>query len=121
MNGSPLPTLVSYSAYDRLLGLDQVAWSQRFKDDEKKNQEAEDEAKKKGFTMRREGTKPSHELEAFTGDYQHPGYGVMHLIRPAKAASCASPSTAFPGRSNISTMMFSKSPKILSTLCKKRR
>jgi CubicO group peptidase (beta-lactamase class C family) len=76
---NPLPTILSYNVYDRLLGLDQVAWSQRFKEREKKGEESEAEAKKKGFTLRKSGTHPSHDLKEYAGEYEHPGYGIVRI------------------------------------------
>jgi hypothetical protein len=67
------------NVYDRLLGLDQVPWNQRFKDDEKKAEASRDEAKKRGFTVRKEGTRPWHQLKEYAGDYEHPGYGLVSI------------------------------------------
>ncbi len=79
MNGSPLPTVVSYNLYDRLLGLDHVAWTARLKDDEKKQKESADEAKKKGLTARKPNTHPSHDLADYAGEFENPGYGVAKI------------------------------------------
>jgi hypothetical protein len=65
--------------YDRLLGLDSVDWTARFKDDEKKQKEAADLAKKQGFTNKKPNTHPSHDLKDFAGDYENPGYGVAKI------------------------------------------
>jgi len=77
--GTPLPQVIAYHVFDRLLGLDQVGWNQRFLDDQKKGEAARDEARKKGYTVRREGTKPSHGLAEYAGDYEHPGYGLARV------------------------------------------
>jgi len=77
--GTPLMQVIAYNVYDRLLGLDQVAWNQRFLDDQKKAEASQEEAKKKGFTVRKEGTQPSHELKEYAGEYEHPGYGTVHI------------------------------------------
>src|SRR6202011_3938799 len=55
-NGSSLPGVVSYGVYDRLLGLDQIAWTARLKDRQEKSKATEEDAKKKGYTMLRAGT-----------------------------------------------------------------
>ncbi len=75
----PLPAIVAYNVYDRLLGLDHVGWSERFREDEQKSKESEEEAKKKGFTTRKPGTRPSHELKEFVGEYENPGYGIIKV------------------------------------------
>jgi CubicO group peptidase (beta-lactamase class C family) len=77
--GTALPQIVAYNVFDRLLGLDQTPWNQRFLEDQKKGEAAQEEAKKKGYTVRREGTKPSHALGEYAGDYEHPGYGVARI------------------------------------------
>ncbi|HEV2690016.1 MAG TPA: serine hydrolase, partial [Bryobacteraceae bacterium] len=79
MNGSPLPTVLSYNIYDRLLGLEQSPWTARLKEDEKKQKESADEAKKKGFTARKPNTHPSHELAEYAGEFENPGYGSAKI------------------------------------------
>jgi CubicO group peptidase (beta-lactamase class C family) len=75
----PVPTIVAYNVFDRLLGLDQVPWNQRFLEQEKKSKESEEEAKKKGYTASKPGTHPSHELKDYAGEYQSPGYGTVAI------------------------------------------
>ena len=70
--GTPLPTLAARAAYDRLLGLDVIDWSARFRPDEE-----EDEEEEQAEPARVAGTTPSHPLEAFAGDYAHPAYGAF--------------------------------------------
>ncbi|MGH9787485.1 MAG: serine hydrolase, partial [Candidatus Acidiferrales bacterium] len=79
--GQPLPMIVSYQIYDRLLGVEPAPWSQRFKEQEEKSEAAEEEAKKKGYTPRVEGTQPSHKMEDYVGRYEHPGYGIAMVER----------------------------------------
>ncbi len=79
LGGNPLPSVVSYNVYDRLLGLDQIAWADRIKGDQEKSRASEEEAKKKNYTARREGTRPSHELKEYAGEYEHPGYGLAKI------------------------------------------
>jgi len=75
----PVPVIVTYNLYDRLLGLDQVPWSQRLRDDEIKSKAAEEEAKKQGVTQRKPNTHPSHDLKDYVGDYENPGYGILKI------------------------------------------
>ncbi|HEY7411970.1 MAG TPA: serine hydrolase [Vicinamibacteria bacterium] len=81
MNGSALPTVLSYQVYDRLLGLAPVDWSARLREREEKARAAETEARQKGYTARREGTRPAHPLEEYAGEYAHPGYGALVVGR----------------------------------------
>ena len=74
-----LPTVITYNAFDRLLGAEPAPWSARLKEQQKKEEESEEEAKKKGYTPRKEGTQPSHPLTDYAGDYEHPGYGVATI------------------------------------------
>ncbi len=78
-NGSTVPTVVSYNVYDRLLGLDQVEWTKRFKDQQAKARASEEDAKKKGYTAQKTGTHPSHDLSDYVGEYEHPAYGVAQV------------------------------------------
>ena len=76
---NPLPTLLTYNIYDRLLGLEEVDWNTRFKEQRDKAQKAADEAKKEKDAKRKEGTSPSLPLEEYVGSYEHPGYGVVKV------------------------------------------
>ncbi|MGH8245832.1 MAG: serine hydrolase [Gammaproteobacteria bacterium] len=73
-SANPLLAPVTYNAFDRLLGLEEIAWRQRFKDQQKKQREA---AAAKKDAPRKTGTTPSHALTEYAGSYEHPGYGVM--------------------------------------------
>ena len=79
LSPNQLPTIVSYQIYDRLLGLEPVDWNARFLEMRRKGEESEEEAKKKGYTPRKEGTSPSHPLTDYAGNYEHPGYGVARV------------------------------------------
>ncbi len=73
--GSPAPIIVELGIYDRLLGLEPVNWSKRqraMRDDAEKQGE---EANRRRAAARRKGTRPSHPLSAYAGDYEHPAYG----------------------------------------------
>ncbi len=79
MSGTPLPGIVAYNAYDRLLGLDQIPWNKRIKDQRDKAKEEAEKAKKEKGKDRKLNTKPSHPLRDYAGDYEHPGYGVLAI------------------------------------------
>lgn len=78
-NASSLPAVVERNLYDRLLGPDIVDWTKRIKDQQAKAKASSEEAKKKGYTTRKTGTKPTHELADYAGEYEHPGYGVVKI------------------------------------------
>jgi CubicO group peptidase (beta-lactamase class C family) len=76
---NPLPAILYRNVFDRLLGLPQVPWSERIAEQTRKAEEAEKEAKQKGYTAPRPGTHPSHELAEYVGDYENPGYGLLRI------------------------------------------
>jgi CubicO group peptidase (beta-lactamase class C family) len=79
MNGSPVPALLTYNICDRLLGLEDVSWNERFRKEYNELKAAEERGKEKSETDRVQGTVPSHPLEAYTGDFEHPGYGTISI------------------------------------------
>lgn len=78
-HAAPLYNAVSYNIYERLLGLDETPWVQRFLDARLKGKEAGKQARAKAGEGRVEGTKPSHPLSDYAGDYVHPAYGVLKI------------------------------------------
>ncbi len=78
-NSSPLPAVVAYNVWDRLLGLDQVDWTARVKHSRALTKASEQDAKQKGYTTQRTGTHPSHDLPEYAGEYEHPGYGIVKI------------------------------------------
>src|SRR5262249_8773365 len=76
---SPLYNYVSYNVYERLLGLDQTPWTERGLTIRLKSKEANTQARKKAGEDRVTTTRPSHALEEYVGEYEHPAYGVMKI------------------------------------------
>ncbi len=87
LNGTPLPTAIAYDALDRLLGLSVVPWDQRFLAMEKGEEQAEKDAKSKGYVAQKPGTHPSHPLADYVGDYENPGYGLVSITRDSSSDS----------------------------------
>jgi hypothetical protein len=79
LDGTFLRDLVSYEVYDRLLGLSSIDWVQRFREIERKGRDQELNADKKGYTGRKSGTHPTHDLAEYAGEFEHPGYGTMAI------------------------------------------
>jgi CubicO group peptidase (beta-lactamase class C family) len=77
--GQPVPTLVAYQAADLLLGQGPAPWLRRFKKAAAKQDKAEAEQKRKFSRERIRGTRPSHRLSDYVGDYEHPGYGTLNV------------------------------------------
>jgi len=74
---NPVPEIISYRLYDRLLGLEPVDWVKRTEEREAKQKAAEEEENKKEFSDHKPNTHPSHELKEYAGRYENLGYGVM--------------------------------------------
>ena len=79
LDGTFLRNLIPYVVYDRLLGLDSIDWVQRFREIERKERTQELSADKRGYTGRKEGTRPSHDLAEYGGEFEHPGYGKLTI------------------------------------------
>ena len=78
---APLYNVVSYNVYERLLGLSQTPWSQRLLDIRLKNKQAGKEARAKAGAERVAGTKPSHPIDDYVGQFEHPAYGLLTITR----------------------------------------
>ncbi|PYR57938.1 MAG: penicillin-binding protein, partial [Acidobacteria bacterium] len=76
-HAAPLYNIVSYNVYERLLGLSLTPWSERQNAIRLKNKEAGKAARAKAGGGRVAGTRPSHEIDAYAGEFEHPAYGVL--------------------------------------------
>ncbi|SMD42953.1 CubicO group peptidase, beta-lactamase class C family [Aquiflexum balticum DSM 16537] len=78
-NGSPIPGIVRNIISDRLLKVDKTDWNkvQKEKADEAKKQASA--SQEQTTSIQKKGTKTSHLLAEFTGDYIHPGYGKIAI------------------------------------------
>jgi CubicO group peptidase (beta-lactamase class C family) len=70
---------VSYNLYERLLGMEQTPWSDRWNEVRLKGKQAGMEARAKAGAERVPNTRPSHALPDYTGEYEHPAYGVLKI------------------------------------------
>jgi len=82
---NPTPVILALNVFDRLLGLDQVPWNERSKEMDAGLREAAEKGKEQSETDRVAGTRPSHDLDAYAGDYAHPGYGALSIARAGAA------------------------------------
>jgi hypothetical protein len=76
---APLYNPISYNVYERLLGMDQVPWTDRLLDIRIKNKKAGTEARSKAGFGLVPNTKPSHALADYVGEYEHPAYGLLKI------------------------------------------
>ena len=81
LHAAPLYNIVSYNVYERLLGLSLTPWSDRQNSIRLKNKEAGKTARTKAGAGRVAGTRPSHTLEDYVGEFEHPAYGVLTVSR----------------------------------------
>src|SRR5260370_32596566 len=82
-DGAAVPYVVANNVLDRLLGMDQVPWSQRYLDQEMKAKESEQEAKNTTYTPHKPGTHPSHDIKEYVCDFVKSGYGVVSIAQCA--------------------------------------
>ncbi len=78
-DGSSVPSVVRNLIADRVLKLKQTDWNKDLKEEQKKAIKEQKEAKKSILSNQKKGTKTSHILEEFAGEYAHPGYGKFTL------------------------------------------
>jgi CubicO group peptidase (beta-lactamase class C family) len=79
LGGNPAPQAVMYQVYDLLLDLEPVDWNGRFLKQREEREKEAAQAEEKEDADRVAGTSPSLALEAYAGDYSHPGYGVLKV------------------------------------------
>jgi CubicO group peptidase (beta-lactamase class C family) len=79
-NGAALNELLIRHASDLVLGLETKDWIGLAAKEKAAGQKVEEEAGKKKLTRRREGTTPAHDLDEYTGEYFHPGYGDLKVF-----------------------------------------
>jgi CubicO group peptidase (beta-lactamase class C family) len=75
--GNPLGQIVSRQVYDLLLRLPSTDWKARWRRTVEQAAARADAARQKLEQERIAGTWPAHDLTAYAGVYEHPGYGRM--------------------------------------------
>ena len=80
-HAAPLYNIVTYNVYERLLGLSLTPWSERQNAIRLKNKETGAAARAKAGAGRIAGTKPSHSLDQYVGEFAHPAYGVLTISK----------------------------------------
>jgi CubicO group peptidase (beta-lactamase class C family) len=79
MNGTGLPELLIRQAADLLLDLKPKDWIAEAAERKAKGLELAKQAETKKLSRRILKTKPAHALDAYVGDYNHPGYGDLRV------------------------------------------
>jgi hypothetical protein len=80
-HAAPLYNTVSYNVYERLLAMDLTPWSERQNAIRLKAKAAGEEARAQAGSGRVNGTQPSHGLDEYVGEFEHPAYGVLAIER----------------------------------------
>jgi CubicO group peptidase (beta-lactamase class C family) len=80
-SSSPASSLIASNATDRMLGLSEVPWSQRVKEDVTKAREAQAKTKAEDEAKRKKGTQPTHALKDYTGQFEHPAYQTLSITQ----------------------------------------
>ncbi len=70
---------LSYSSYDRMLGLSPLDWNQKIKENVEALESAEKEVILKRKKEKVSGTTLSHSRDSYEGEYWHPGYGSVRV------------------------------------------
>lgn len=78
-NGSPVPSLIRNTVADRMLGGRIIDWAENYVDRMNKAKEAESTSESEEAQPKVIVSKPSHLLNEYEGEYQHPGYGKFKI------------------------------------------
>ena len=78
---APLYNVISYNVYERLLRMSLTPWSERQNTIRLKNKAASTQSRKKSGGGRVAGTRPSHPIDDYVGEFENPAYGVLNITR----------------------------------------
>jgi hypothetical protein len=76
---NPVPNIVKWNVYDRLLELEEVDWLSRVREDREEFEENQAKEESERTENRKSGTSPSHDMSAYVGHYEHPAYGTVEI------------------------------------------
>lgn len=79
LNGTALPELLIRQATDLIFGLEPKDWLGEAAARKAKGMDLARQAEQKKLSRRVAKTKPAHDLEAYAGEYHHPGYGDLRV------------------------------------------
>jgi CubicO group peptidase (beta-lactamase class C family) len=81
----PVVEIVTNFVLDRLLGKPTVPWFDRFRERHRAFIAQLETDRQTRAAARRTGTRPSHDLADYAGDYEHPGYGRIAITQAGEA------------------------------------
>src|SRR5262249_12387958 len=76
-----MPPALCYALLDRVLELPQKNWNSIWREQEKREADAERRRDEAWKAQRQTGTMPSRELDVYAGEYVHPAYGKAIIRR----------------------------------------
>jgi CubicO group peptidase (beta-lactamase class C family) len=79
-NASPLPNVLMNTAYDMLLDFERTDWRGKAGTQIASGDSLGTELEKMQDVARVPGTRPSHKLDDYTGEYENEGYGVVKVV-----------------------------------------
>jgi CubicO group peptidase (beta-lactamase class C family) len=80
-HAQPLYNALSYEIYERLLGMSRTPWTDRSNAIRLRNKAAATLSRTTANAGRVPNTHPSHAIDDYLGEYQHPAYGVLTISR----------------------------------------
>jgi CubicO group peptidase (beta-lactamase class C family) len=82
LDGNLMADSLMFEVYDRLLGLDPIDWNGRYRLKMAQLKEAARQGEQKEeAAQRKPGTKPSHALADYAGEFDHPAYGTLTVAQ----------------------------------------
>ncbi|WP_395006085.1 serine hydrolase [Undibacterium sp.] len=81
LDGSPVRDFITRAAIDRLMGLEKRDWSGEALKRKNAMKADNDKAEEKKKMAHKTGTKPSHPITDYAGEYEHPGYGIATITQ----------------------------------------
>lgn len=79
-HAAPIYNPLTWTLYERMLGLSETPWMKRTLDIRLKGKAAGTESRARAGAGRVADTRPSHALADFEGEYEHPAYGVLKIL-----------------------------------------
>jgi CubicO group peptidase (beta-lactamase class C family) len=80
-NAQPLYNALTFEIYERLLGMSRTPWTDRDNAIRLRNKTAATQARTTASAGRVPDTRPSHAIDDYLGEYEHPAYGVLTISR----------------------------------------
>jgi len=84
LGGQPAPQAVVQYAQDLLLGARPAPWIRRLTDSQAEAKKNDARDRRRSARKRVRGTKPSHRLACYVGEFRHDGYGVLGVERKGR-------------------------------------